>query len=643
MQALKRLQVFLLLILFHHLDAHAQLCQSLGDPIIKKTFGAGPNPGAALPAGTNNYTYVGSDCPADGEYTVRNSSTSCFSGSWFNVVSDHTGDPQGYFMLINASFDPGDFYLDTVRGLCANTTYQLSSWVLNILGSSGCGTPIQPNLTFKVERTDGTELASLNAAIPAAGGPVWTEYGVFFTTPPGVSDVVVRIRNNAPGGCGNDLALDDITFRACGPQINVNISGNTASQVEFCEGTSKNYQFVANISSGFNSPVFLWQEKIDNGNWADIPGETSLNLTRNFPSNANAGQYQYRVTVAEAGNINSVNCRVSSTPLTVTIHPLPIVQVSSNSPLCEKQNIELIASGGTQYQWSGPLSFQSFDANPTIHNAVTGMAGIYGVSVTTAFGCQASDQVSVVVNPKPQISILPGSASICAGDSILIQVSGGAGYTWFPTDGLNTDVLDFVWAKPLASIMYQVTAENSFGCKDTAFTDISVLQKPVANAGPDKVGILNQPVLLSGSASGSNYTIEWSPVASLSDPGILQPWATPQSDQYYILKLTSTQGCGTDQDTMFVKLYNAIDIPNAFTPNGDGLNDFWKVPALLAFNNYRVTVFNRWGTKIFETNDISSGWDGKLKGQEQPTGVYVYIITIGNNSDFYKGTFTLIR
>lgn len=643
MQALKPLQVFIFSIIFIHVGANAQLCQSLGDPIIKKTFGAGPNPGASLPVGTNNYAYVAGDCPSDGEYTVRNSSSSCFGGSWYNVVSDHTGDPQGYFMLINASFDPGDFYLDTVRGLCGNTTYQLSSWVLNMLGSSSCGTPILPNLTFKVERTDGTELASLNAAIPAANGPVWTEYGVFFTTPPGVSDVVVRIRNNAPGGCGNDLALDDITFRACGPQINVNIAGNTASQVEFCEGTSNSYQFTANISSGFNSPVFLWQEKIDNGNWTDIPGQTTLSFTKSFPANTNAGQYQYRVTVAEAGNINSVNCRVSSTPLTVTIHPLPVVQISSNSPLCETQQIELNASGGTQYQWSGPMGFQSSDPNPVANNAAPGMTGIYAVIVTTAFGCQASDQLAVVVNPKPQISLSPSSAAICRGDSVLIQATGGAGYSWSPTEGLNIDVPDFVWAKPLASITYQVTAQNSFGCKDTAFADINVLQKPIANAGPDKVGILNQPVILEGSATGTDYTVGWSPASTVSDPGVLQPSATPQTDQYYILKLNSTQGCGFDQDTMFVKLYNAIEIPNAFTPNGDGLNDVWKVPALLAYRNYRVSVYNRWGARVFETNDITNGWDGKLKGREQPAGVYVFIINIGNNSDFYKGTFTLIR
>ena len=232
---------------------------------------------------------------------------------------------------------------------------------------------------------------------------------------------------------------------------------------------------------------------------------------------------------------------------------------------------------------------------------------------------------------------------LCRGDSLLIEVTGANTYSWLPAEGLNTDQPDFVWAKPLASVTYRVNGENGFGCLDTASVSVTVLQKPVADAGPDKVAILHEPLQLAGSALGEGYTVEWSPAASLSDPRILEPMASPQADQYYVLQLTSVSGCGSDRDTMFVKLYNAICIPNAFTPNGDGLNDFWRIPALLAYKMYRVSVFNRWGAKVFETNDIAEGWNGKVGGVEQPAGVYVYIINIGNNSDFYKGSFTLIR
>ncbi|MBS1564227.1 MAG: hypothetical protein JST39_07545, partial [Bacteroidetes bacterium] len=99
---------------------YAQLCSgSLGDPVVNITFGTGSNPGAPLK--TTNYTYVSTDCPADGYYTVRNSTSNCFN-NWFTLTEDHTpGDVNGYMMLVNASYSKGDFYVDTVHNLCSGT------------------------------------------------------------------------------------------------------------------------------------------------------------------------------------------------------------------------------------------------------------------------------------------------------------------------------------------------------------------------------------------------------------------------------------------------------------------------------------------------------------------------------------------
>src|SRR5687767_13402938 len=98
-------------------NADAQLCSgNLGDPIINITFGQGSNPGGPLSAATTTYQYVTNDCPNDGFYTVRNNTNSCFGNSWHNVASDHTGNSGGYFMLVNAAFATGTFYVDTVKG-----------------------------------------------------------------------------------------------------------------------------------------------------------------------------------------------------------------------------------------------------------------------------------------------------------------------------------------------------------------------------------------------------------------------------------------------------------------------------------------------------------------------------------------------
>src|SRR4051812_18999964 len=81
----------------------AQQCTSFGDPVVNITFGAGNNPGPSLRAASTSYSYVTSSCPQDGSYTVTGSTFNCNGSTWQNIGADHTGDPRGYFMLINAS------------------------------------------------------------------------------------------------------------------------------------------------------------------------------------------------------------------------------------------------------------------------------------------------------------------------------------------------------------------------------------------------------------------------------------------------------------------------------------------------------------------------------------------------------------
>ena len=242
--------------------AHAQLCQgSLGDPIVNITFGSGANPGAPLSAAATNYQFSPNDCPNDGQYTVRNRTDNCFGASWHTLNRDHTGDANGYFMLVNASFQPSAFYVDTVNLFCSNTTYEFAAWVLNVMRTTVCGgqPTILPNLSFSIEKTDGTVLQTYNTGdIPVQNPITWNQYGFFFTAPTGVNRVVLRITNNAPGGCGNDLALDDITFRPCGPLVDASITGNNGD-VEICQGEAAQFNLNASLSSGFDDPMFQWQ------------------------------------------------------------------------------------------------------------------------------------------------------------------------------------------------------------------------------------------------------------------------------------------------------------------------------------------------------------------------------------------------
>jgi gliding motility-associated-like protein len=626
-------------------NVSAQLCQgSLGDPIVNITFGSGSNPGASLTAATTSYQYVTNDCPNDGFYTVRNNTTNCFSSSWHSLNSDHTGDPNGYFMLVNASFQPSAFYIDTVKGLCSNTTFEFAAWIMNVLRTTACGSGIQPNLTFTIERTDGTVLQTYNTSnIPSQINPTWQQFGFFFTTPPGVFDVVLRIFNNSQGGCGNDLALDDITFRPCGPQLVPAISGFSSTTVSLCEGTAQAFTFNTTVSAGFNNPSFQWQQSADGINWTDISGAMTTTFTKNFPTNTTSGNYMYRLSAAETGNLGSVKCRVVSAILTIKVVANPVTTASGNTPLCEGTTLSLVATGGTQYQWTGVNGFSATSDAISISNAQIAQSGKYYVLVTNAAGCTHLDSVIVNINVRPVAATTFSTVAICSGSAIQLSASGGITYKWLPASGLSSDVISNPFASPSDTLQYMVIVSNQFNCADTAVIDLNVIESPSANAGPDKTIITGSPVQLSGIVSGQDISYSWSPAININNTQSLQPIVTPPADADYILSVVSNLGCDAATDRVHIFVFKDVFIPTAFTPNNDGKNDTWAVPALNAFTNIDLSVFNRYGQIVYQTKNSYQPWDGNYKGIPQPSGAYVYVIDLKQGTGIKKGTVLIIR
>lgn len=626
----------------------AQLCSgSLGNSIVNKTFGSGTNPGLQLSTAATSYQFVITDCPTDGFYTVRNNTFNCFSDTWHSLSSDHTGDPNGYFMLVNASVQPGAFYIDTVRGLCAGSNFEFAAWVINMLKQTACsGSGITPNLTFLIERTDGTVIQTYSTGdIPSLPSASWRQYGFFFATPAGVTDVVLRIINNAPGGCGNDLALDDITFRPCGPLLSPEIIGSPTGAVIICEEKNSVVDFASNISSGYNNPVFQWQESINGGSFTDIPGANTVNYSKNIVG-AIPGTYKYRLTAAEAGNLNNFGCRVISSILTIEVEAKIITTVTTNAPLCGNSDLLLMATGGLQYNWTGANGFTGIGSSVSITNAQAINSGMYYVTVTTAAGCMKKDSAFVLVNPSPTAAVLFSVVTICEGSTAQLTATGGGSYAWSPVNGLSSATIADPTASPSSTINYMVVVSNSFNCTDTAFSEVKVLQRPAANAGPDKETLSGSAVTLSGSVSGDDINFSWSPTLYLSNPAVAQPSFTgPEGFYNYRLTVTSNVGCVTAFDDMKVTVYKGIYIPTAFTPNNDGRNDRWQIAALSIFSEFQLSVFNRYGNIVFSTKNQQASWDGTYKGEQQPGGVYVYMLTLNDNGKklFYKGIITLIR
>jgi gliding motility-associated-like protein len=634
------------------IQTRAQTCGgSLGDPVINQNFGSGTSPGPPLQGSTTNMQYTSSNCPNDGFYTISNSladSGNCHPYTWYNVTKDHTGNPSGYMMIVNASYQPSIFFTQAASGLCPNTTYYFSAYILNLcIPSVITASYSQPNITFSVETSSGQVLATDTTgtipAIPYSQGPLWLQYGVSFTTPANVADVVVLMTNNAPGGNGNDFVMDDITFRACGPIIQEGFASTSGPHNQsICEGSAANFLLKAKVI-GNGIPTYQWQSSSTTTPWTDIAGATNDSLSVQF-KNAVPNTYQYRLGVSNGSRITDVGCRVYSSPLTVTVNPLPVVPAFAPQTICEGHTLQLTATGGATYTWTGPNMAPS-SANPLIINNVTpANAGTYTVVAVSDSGCTTAPvQAQVTVIPKVVATVQNAAIELCAGENTQLSASGGLHYKWTPSIGLDNDTIPNPTATPLQTTTYTVDVSNN-GCTDSSKSvTVTVHQNPIADAGNNIILYQGQSAKLNGSIKGDNITsYYWSPTTYLDDPSLLNPLTTPAQNITYTLTAVS-KSCGTSTSSVFVRVYEKINIPNAFSPNNDGVNDLWDIDKLITYPASLVQVFDRYGQQVFQSTGYAKPWDGTFNGKALSTGTYYYIIDLKDGAPKMAGWVLIVK
>lgn len=165
-----------------------------------------------------NYGRVKHPCPSDGHYSFVPNTSGCFRGDWHTLTEDHTpGDHNGNMMIVNAAHFGGPFLDIPISGLKSNTTYELGMWLMNLCRPTDkCPSLLLPNLKIMIKTPEGRQIAHIvTRDLPRTAQPRWNQHRVLFTTPENTSELQLLMMDNAPGGCGNDFALDDITFREC--------------------------------------------------------------------------------------------------------------------------------------------------------------------------------------------------------------------------------------------------------------------------------------------------------------------------------------------------------------------------------------------------------------------------------------------
>ena len=608
--------VYLIIVATASTNVVGQLCSgNLGDEIFEEgDFGSGPdNVVLTDPNIAPGYQYTTNVPPNDGFYTLTNDMNEWgyLFGGWIPITDD-SDDPNGYMMVVNASFSPGVFYEQTVDGLCENTTYEFSASIINILARQSGG--IRPNVSFFI---DGIEFFRTG---PIEQTDNWQRVGFTFTTELGQESALLTLSNNAPGGIGNDLALDNISFRPCGPSSTVSLS--TAGRI--CEDAVFPV-LQADIETD-SASVIQWQVSSDIGeNWTDLPGADG---TEYQTSPMPPGSYLFRfVYASSASNIQNEKCRIVSDTLSLEVVPITFAIFDT---LCEGLTAML---GDMSYGQSGVYTesfISSFgcDSTVTLHLTIVDDPGIESSLSTESPSCLGNDDGLIVVD-KVENAVLPTTLSIdgVIGNQDSIRIEAGS---------------------------YDVIISDRYGCTDES--RVVVADPPLFSI----LGLSDQAIRLGYSATMEAIvtlpyrTITWSPQMGLSCTGCLINEVAPTTSTIYTVEAISELGCTTStsfevvvDDRVFVFL------PNVITPNGDGVNDIWSISMdpLTVPSIERVVVADRWGNVVYEEANLIAEntvdlWDGKIKGQFAPAGVYTFAV-IFNRADGITspraGTITLIR
>ncbi|RYZ55035.1 MAG: gliding motility-associated C-terminal domain-containing protein [Sphingobacteriales bacterium] len=308
------------------------------------------------------------------------------------------------------------------------------------------------------------------------------------------------------------------------------------------------------------------------------------------------------------------------------------------------------------YTWKpGTFLSDSTAANPLAYIAQDTRFYVHTIGGN---GCKVMDSVLVKI-PVHTYDVWPKDTSFCSGESFKMIASGDfAKVEWFEDNTLSvanpvfmtpstltcTNCADPI-GTPMVSTNYYAVMTDQYGCSDTMVVKAVVKQMPVVN-------IINRDTTIKYGQSiqllvSGAYLYSWQPMSSLTNPNIVNPVASPTEPTKYIVYGVAENGCRSMDSVMVnIDYRDNLFVPSAFTPNGDGTNDVFRVTNVTFQRLMEFRVFNRWGQEIYSTNDPRKGWDGTWKGVPQDMGAYQYLIRVAYPDGYvetYKGNVTLVR
>lgn len=419
---------------------------------------------------------------------------------------------------------------------CATTTaYPAATTVYTVVGTDGNGCKDTANTTVTVNSlpvvnagADKAICAGTTVALQATGATNYT-----WTPTAGLSCT------NCAAPAANPVStttyiVTGTNGSACSSTDTVEVKVNALPVVS--AGTDKE------ICAGNN--VVLQATGAGNYTWTPATGLSCTNCTS--PTASPTTTTVYTVTGVDGNGCSDTGV------VTVTVNALPTVDAGTDKSICPADSVQLTATGAVTYSWTptNGLSCVGCSTPKASPSATT----TYTVTGTDAKGCQNTATVKVNLNTTPVVSA-GSNKTICVSDTVTLQATGAAAYTWSPATGLSCTNCASPKASPSSTTVYTVIGANGSSCKDTATVTVTVNPLPVVSAGADKSVCSGSSVAIQATGAAT-YT--WSPATGLSCTNCAGPTATPSATTIYTVTGTDANGC---IDTAAVKV-NVNPLPN---------------------------------------------------------------------------------
>ncbi len=560
---------------------------------------------------SSQYNYA-SPNTKEGEYFVGSNPQTWNSS--LSSCSDHsTGS--GNMMLVNgAPVADVNVWSETVT-VTPNTNYAFSTWIQALY------TPNPAQLSFSIN--GGTLGNLITASLPTC---TWTQFYTTWNSGNNTS-ATISIVNKNTFVQGNDFALDDISFSAVlikRDSVKITIdtpSVKTMADTSFCAGNS-----VKLTSSG--AATYSW-----------TPALGLSSSTISDPVSLPATTIQYIVS-----GTNSNGCTAKDT-VVITLKNKPIISKSPDTTICRNIPFQLSASGGSTYAWTPSTTLNNASIATPIASPSTNTT--YVVTVTGANSCYDSASIEVNVRATPTFTISPDNKT-CTNKTVQLTAGGGTSYLWTPSALVTDPTSSTPTTKNNATTTFSVKIKDN-ACNDSATLTTIVRIVPPPSIQISKSNDIN--CFTSSSqliATGANSYI-WTPSTGLSSSSIFNPVASLTAPQQYLVTGTDTSTGCTGSATIAINVTPPFQpkffVPNAFSPNGDGLNDCFEIKHYGTVVSAEILIYNRYGNIVFHTKNIAECWDGYYKGSIAETGNYVYYIKTYNNcgENTQKGNLILVR